>query len=208
MTDLREQFDISYYEEELGISRYVVGWLEAIFESLPRTSQKEFLDAFFNAHPNTKDLSNLQHRMLEWQWNNASYGFSHRPLVRNDEVLVSFASELLGLSAFSEELQGKIASSWDVIGEKKRVETMAFARKWAWAGARKWAWVRGRAWRGAWGWLLVASRKQTVSQPTSLISAWNNALKWHKVWESKGKRIHALKDEFLSVVSSSSTKTV
>ncbi len=200
------------YESRLGIQKEVGQWEDVIFEQLPPEDGQAFALSFLESIPIGADLSSLPARLVLWQWEDTTYGLKNIGRVKNDLELLGFCEELVTL--YRAELNGtpippedlqklfaKVATAWDVSGERQRRASVVFARKWKWLGARKWAWIPTRGWSGAWKWLLAGTRNRVRGGSTTMMLAWTDAWKWHRFWESREKRISAFKRYFLLTIS-------
>ncbi|KND49402.1 MAG: hypothetical protein AB203_04380 [Parcubacteria bacterium C7867-008] len=204
----KDGIDCFSYEAILGIPKEVGQWEDAILGELSPEDASRFPEAFLKRVSVGSDLTALSAHIVLWQFEDRTYGLKNIRGIRNDHVLLGFCEELVTL--YREELHGtpipsqslqdlynRAATAWSVVGEKQRVASMQFARKWAWAGARKWAWIPTKGWSGGWKWLLAGTRNRTRSGSVAMISAWSGAWKWLRFWESPYIRMRALRDAFL-----------
>jgi hypothetical protein len=213
----KEGIDYFSYEDTLGIPKEVGYWEDVILGELPTEDAKVFPAEFLKAVPVGADLSTLPARFMLWQFEDARYGLKNIRAVRKDAVLMGFCDELAALYRREiggtpiapqelQELFDRTAAAWAVIGDRQRIASMRFARKWAWLGARKWAWIPIKGWTSTWKWLLAATRNRARSGATIMLLSWADAFKWIRPWESSAQRVRIGKAWFLSALQTAFTR--
>ncbi|KND50591.1 MAG: hypothetical protein AB202_03860 [Parcubacteria bacterium C7867-007] len=210
--------DYFVYEKELGIPNEVGQWEDAIANELAREEVQEFVYSCMDSVNVGADLSTLPAQIVLWQFEHPIYGLKNIRGIQKDLVLMGFCEELVAL--YRNELNGtptppqalqnlfeRVAAAWGIEGERQRIASMQFARKWAWIGARKWAWIPTKGWSGGWKWLLAATRNRTRSSFSAMISAWIGARKWSRFWEPGTTRARALSTAFLECLNREKSTT-
>ncbi len=206
-----QSFDCSKYEVELGIPKDVAFLEDAVFNELPLTQGGPFAVNFLESINIGSDLSKLYSQIIIWQFEDVKYGLGSIKEVKRDIELYTYCEEVIslykkersGISVSPKEFEAlyvKITKAWAISGEKRRVERMEFARKWAYLGARKWAWVSIKSWSGTWAWLMTITRPRSRSQTISIIVNWSKAWKWLRFYRSYAANVKLLSKQILSII--------